>query len=137
MTNPKQGDNRLHRKGIGMTNFSDLNDRMTAVMNELMEALLPQCSPEVQARFRTGKHDEPEHKCRWCEGHGSVFLCDSPSGHPNDPGSVEFETGCPECEGEGTVDQETHDEQQEYDESYMDTVYDQAWERYNNRYEDY
>ena len=137
LTNPKQADNRLRRKGIGMTNFSDLNDKMTAVMDELMEALLPQCSPEVQAKFKAAKHDEPEHKCRWCEGHGSVFISDSPSGHPNDPGCVDVECCCPECDGEGTVDQETHDEQHEYKESYMDLVYEKVWERYTEPYEDH
>jgi uncharacterized protein YodC (DUF2158 family) len=79
LTNLKQSDNRLQRKGSGMKNFSKLNGEFTGLADELVRVVLPTASPEMQARFKDGNY-----KCRWCEGDGSVWVNDSPSGHPND-----------------------------------------------------
>jgi len=126
LTNQQRGDNRLRRKGIGMTNFSDMNDRMMATMGELVEALLPYASPEVRAKFK-----EPEHKCRGCDGHGDVSFTVS----PNDPRD-EFEVSgwtCPECFGDQTVDQAKHDEQHEYgEEAFHKMVSEAAFELWHD-----
>ena len=115
-----------------MKNFSKLNGKLTGLMDELVRVVLPTASPEMQAKFK-----DVEHKCRWCEGEGSVWINDSPSGHPNDPDSEVVECSCPECE-EGVVSQAVSEEQREYSESYMDDVYERAWEWHTTRYdEDY
>ena len=115
-----------------MTDFSGLNGKLTGLMDELVRVVLPTASPEMQAKFKAD-----EHKCRWCEGHGSVWVSSSPSGHPNDPDSEDFECACPECDG-GLVSQAVSEEQHEYSESYMDDVYERAWEQHTTRYdEDY
>ena len=81
---------------------------------------------------------DPLINCRWCEGEGSVWITDSPSGHASDPDADDVECSCPECEGEGTVSKDKSEEQHEYDKSYMDGVYERAWEAHTTSYdEDY
>ena len=113
-------------EGIGMTNFEELNQKMTSVMGELIELLLPHVSPEARAQY-----EEPEYECRGCEGHGTVSFTVRPN-DPRDEYEVEDFT-CPECFGDKTVDQAKHDEQYEYDEeSFRDMVSQDAFEMWRD-----
>lgn len=113
-----------------MTDFSGLNGKMTGLMDELVRAVLPTASPEMQATMK-----EALCECRWCQGDGSVWIAYSPIGHANDPDADDIECSCPECEG-GLVSQAVSDEQYEHSESYMDGVYDRAWEQHTTRYDE-
>lgn len=65
-----------------------------------------------------------EFKCRVCEGWGQVVVAEQTSSHPADV--REFELDCPDCKGDGTVDQATHDEQQQYSDGFYETACQEA-----------
>jgi len=69
-----------------------------------------------------------EFKCRVCEGWGQVVVAEQTSRHPADV--REFELACPDCGGEGTVDQDTHDEQQQYSDGFYEAACQEALELY-------
>ena len=92
-----------------MTNFKQIDDKMQAVMGELVEMLLPYASPEVQAQYAK----EQWHKCRGCDGDGVVTFLNRMADPYYDH---EVTYTCAECLGDGEVNQELHDEQHEYEE---------------------
>jgi len=67
-----------------------------------------------------------EYTCRVCDGAGLVYTAEQVSSHPADV--RELELNCPDCKGDGTVDQDMHDEQVQYIDNYYETACREALE---------
>ena len=67
-----------------------------------------------------------EYTCRVCDGVGLVYTAEQVSSHPADV--RELELNCPDCKGDGTVDQDMHDEQVQYIDNYYETACREALE---------
>ena len=67
-----------------------------------------------------------EYRCRVCDGAGLVYTAEQTSSHPAD--IRELELDCPDCKGDGTVDQDMHDEQVQYVDNYYETACREALE---------
>ena len=67
-----------------------------------------------------------EYTCRVCDGVGLVYTAEQASSHPADV--RELELNCPDCKGDGTGDQDMHDEQVQYIDNYYETACREALE---------